>query len=200
MISSLRGIVISIDENGVFLIPEGSGVEFYVQVPDSSVFCAGMQVQLHTHLHWNSEQGPTLFGFKNTVERQLFLILISCSGVGPRLALAVLSHMQPAEFAAAVQQDDVRALSGLRGIGPKKAEQLIVFCRHKMGSFLENCCTQLPGHVRHFKGVADVLYSLNYGRSEVQRALTQLHQKSYEIEPTFDQLVRDALSTLAKRV
>ena len=65
---------------------------------------------LHTYLHWNQEQGPSIFGFASDIEREVFLLIISCSGIGPKIGLAVLAQIGSQSFIRAVQQEDIAGL------------------------------------------------------------------------------------------
>src|SRR5258708_4097906 len=124
MISFLQGIVF--DYNGNKLVLNVQGVGFDLQVSQAGTFVIGESVSLCVYLQWNQEQGPLLFGFHNELEKKVFLLVISCSGIGPKIALALLSALTPSVFLQIIQSGDEKALSGIPGIGAKKAEQMIV--------------------------------------------------------------------------
>jgi Holliday junction DNA helicase RuvA len=93
---------------------------FLVQVPQNAGLEVGSTVSLHTYLHWNQEQGPSIFGFNTDIEREVFLLIISCTGIGPKIGLAVLAQLGYQAFIRAVQQEDILALSRSAGLGPKR--------------------------------------------------------------------------------
>ncbi len=198
MLNHLKGTITKVEEQGV--IVEVAGMGFSILVPNAAVFQKGTQAELNVYMHWNQEQGPTLFGFSSVLEKKIFLLIISCSGIGPRIALALLHQLTPTAFVQAITTSNLNALSGVSGIGPKKAEQLLIQLRHKVGSlsammdeFVESAET-----VR-WKDVADALGSLNYSRQEVSRAMQYLHENHAGKTAPFDELFRHALSFLAKR-
>ncbi len=116
---------------------EVHGVGYEVLVPLSSfdrLPAVGSEVQLLTHLSIR-EDAHTLYGFVSAAERDLFRLLINTvSGVGPKLALNVLSGMSAAGVAAAVAAGDVKSLSGISGVGKKTAERIVVELRDKLGA------------------------------------------------------------------
>lgn len=198
MLSHVKGAVARVEDQEV--VVEVGGLGFSVLVPNAAVFQKGAAVELQLYMHWNQDQGPTLYGFGSPLEKKIFLLIISCSGIGPKIALAVLHQLTPAAFVQAIMTSNLDALSSVSGIGRKKAEQLLVQLRHKVGplseaveQFVESADT-----VR-WKDVADALGSLNYSRQEVTRAMQFLHESHAGKQAPFDELFRHALSYLAKR-
>jgi Holliday junction DNA helicase RuvA len=173
---------------------------FLVQVPQGGSFPIGSTISLHTHLHWNQEQGPSMFGFASEVERDVFLLIISCTGIGPKIGLAVLAQIGYQAFIRAVQQEDILALSKVSGIGAKKAEQIIVQLKHKVARFIKSG-VQLDdeGQSASWGMVTEVLESLSYSRTEISLAMKHLKQEYPETQLPFDQLMRHALSFLSKK-
>ena len=150
---------------------------------------------LLVHMHWNQENGPALFGFSTILEKNVFLMITSCSGLGPKLAMAVLAQLGAAEFLEAVQSANEDALSDVSGIGAKKAEQIIVQLKHKVAKLIESgihlgASTTLEK--RH--EISQVLKSLNYSRPEIAAAMNYLNENYPGTQVAFDQLVRHALA------
>lgn len=174
---------------------------FLVQVPNSASFEVGSSVSLHTHLHWNQEQGPSMFGFTSDVEREVFLLIISCTGIGPKIGLAVLAQLGYQAFIRAVQQEDILALSKVSGIGAKKAEQIIVQLKHKVARFIKsgNLMLDDDGQSASWGMITEVLESLSYSRTEISLAMKHLKQEYPDTQLPFDQLMRHALSFLSKK-
>ena len=198
MINSLSGIIKEINESLITLDVQGVG--FGVQVPQAGLFQVEQKVDLLVHMHWNQENGPSLFGFKNGLEKTVFLMITSCSGLGPKLAMAVLGQLGASEFLEAVQTGNEDALSAVSGIGAKKAEQIIVQLKHKVAKLVESG-THLGASATLEKRheISQVLKSLNYSRQEISAAMNHLNDQYPQSSVAFDQLVRHALAFLAKR-
>ena len=198
MINSLSGIIKdSIDST---VIVEVAGIGFGVQVAGARAFAIGQKVDLLVHMHWNQENGPALFGFNTSLEKSVFLLITSCSGLGPKLAMAVLAHLGAAEFISAVTQANQDALSAVSGIGAKKAEQIIVQLKHKVAKLVESGIDLgASGDLEHRQNICQVLKSLNYSSKEISAAMNYLNEQYPQSSVAFDQLMRHALSYLAKR-
>ncbi|WP_018955061.1 Holliday junction branch migration protein RuvA [Thioalkalivibrio sulfidiphilus] len=134
MIGRLRGELVS--KQPPFLLLDVQGVGYEIEAPLSTFYDLpepGGQVTLHTHLHVR-EDAHVLYGFASESERALFRSLIKVSGVGAKMALAILSGMTASEFSRCVLDGDVASLVRLPGIGRKTAERLVVEMRDRLGS------------------------------------------------------------------
>jgi Holliday junction DNA helicase RuvA len=201
MLSYLRGTICSILQNAIILDTHGIGFSF--QVPSPEFFQGKKEVTVPIYMHWNAENGPSLYGFSSDLEKTVFLLIISCSGLGPKIGLAVLHQMSPGAFLQAIQEGDHKALSGVNGIGAKKAEQIIVQLRHKVAKLVESGVAlegEAQASLEQWRNITQVLESLNYSRQEIERALSHLRETGGGKAPSFDGLVRKALSFLAKKV
>lgn len=171
-----------------------------VTVPFASSFQKDKNIELYTYMHWNQEQGPSLFGFATEAEKEIFLLVISCSGVGPRLGIAVLEDLGPQVFLDAIIEENEQALSKTSGIGQKKAEQMIVQLKHKVAKLIKSgLVVQSNTKASKIQEVSDVLKSLNYSKQEISAAMNHLGKSYTSQELNFDQLIRYALSFLAKK-
>ncbi len=197
MISTITGSIKAVE--GKLLTVDIGFLSLAVQVPLGAQFVKGKKVELFTHMHWNQEQGPTLFGFATELERMVFLLVISCSGLGPKIALAVLADLGPQAFIQAVQQGNDKVLSKVSGIGAKKAEQVIVQLKHKVAKLVKSG-VKLDGaaQLTQWNNITEVLESLNYSRAEITAAMKHLSNEYVGSDMPFDQLIRHALSFLAK--
>jgi len=173
-----------------------------VQIPRTHAFIQGEQVKIYTYLHWNAENGPSLYGFSSPVERSVFCVVISCSGIGPKIALAILSDIGAEGFLQSIQMADEQALSKVSGIGKKKAEQMIVALKHKVNALLESGTVTLEVDpcVMHMQDVSQALQSLNYSRGEINHAIDYIRKNVKTPDVTFDYLLRQALVYLSKQV
>ena len=198
MLASITGTIKAIKERSVHV--DMGVLGFQVSVANESLYHLEQKVHLCTYMHWNQEQGPTLFGFSNELEKTLFLTIIDCSGIGPKIGLAVLGDLGAERFIEIVQAEDEKSLSKVSGIGPKKAEQMIVQLKHKVAKLLDNGL-QVVGsaQVTQWQNIQEVLESLNYSRPEIMAAMKQLRESEPQINAPFDQLMRRALSFLAKK-
>jgi Holliday junction DNA helicase RuvA len=197
MLSYIEGVVKNAHEQAIIVETGSWGLSLAVANPFQ--FEIGSKMIIHTYLHWNQEQGPTLFGFAKELDRTIFLLIISASGIGPKLALAVLEEMGPAAFLDAIATDNIDALTKVSGIGQKKAEQIIVHLRHKVTALLKSGIeVGAAGTSKHWTQVTQVLSSLNYTQTEITRTMKHLHEEYPKSSMPFDQLMRHALSFLSK--
>jgi Holliday junction DNA helicase RuvA len=199
MIEHLHGTIASVRDATIVLVVQGVG--FTVQVPTSTIYHPQQQVALTTYLHWNQEQGPSLYGFVTELERKLFMMIIDCSGIGPKIALAVLANLGPERFIAAVHGNNEKELSSVSGIGPKKAEQMLIQLRDKVAKLIkmDSSLATMSTPLIPWNEAAQVLESLNYSKPEIADALKYVRDTHGQGEYAFDQLVRHALSFLAKK-
>ena len=201
MISFVKGKIIEVDEQAITVELPQCALGIQLSVTNATSYVQNKEVALHAYMHWNQEQGPSLFGFTTKTEKRIFVLMISCSGVGPKMALSALSQMQPAEFVRAVHENDAKALSTINGIGAKKAEQIIVQLKHKVAKLIDaDLVADDSGALKQIKGVSDVLLSLNYSRPEIAGALDYVKGSGGGQDCSFDQALRLAVSFLSKRV
>jgi holliday junction DNA helicase RuvA len=137
VIGRLSGVLI--EKQAPYLLIDVAGVGYEVQAPMTSFYplpVTGEKVILHTHLSV-SENAHQLFAFYTLEERRLFRTLIKVSGVGPKMALAILSGMPVNEFVQCVKGDNVAALVRVPGVGKKTAERLIIEVKDRLGDLAE---------------------------------------------------------------
>ena len=193
MIGSLHGEVIDKTEESVLL--EVGGVGYVVLAPTTLLdnLRVGIRTQLVTHLHVR-EQELTLFGFPNKEELELFRLLLKVQGIGPKVALAILSHLPAEALRQAVAREEAALFARVPGIGPKKAKQIVFQLRDKVG--LEDVFETTTPFSDTDGEVIAALTTLGYSVVEAQSALQQLPPEAKE-EST-EEKVRLALSSLAK--
>jgi holliday junction DNA helicase RuvA len=173
-----------------------------LQVAKSHAFAKDNPIKVYSYMHWNAENGPSLFGFSTVMERSIFKIIISCSGIGPKIALAILADLGAQSFIHAISTGDDQVLSKVNGIGKKKAEQIIVQLKHKVANLIETGTVDVSDmkDVAHFNDVSLALQSLNYSRIEIGRAMEFVKKNAKNESTTFDLLLRQALAYLAKQI
>ena len=198
MIATLHGVLA--EKNPSRLVVDISGVGYEVSVPLSTFYALGelgaeVDLRIHTHVR---EDALSLFGFATQLEIDLFGRLIAISGVGPRLALAVLSGLEPPDLLRAIQDSDIVRLQGIPGVGKKTAERISLELKDKLPS---NVLTE--GETKDFKNGTDqvrrdvmsALLNLGYHRPLAERAVKEV--LTGEVH-TFEETLRLALRELAK--
>ncbi|MBA3751457.1 Holliday junction branch migration protein RuvA [Candidatus Dependentiae bacterium] len=198
MISWLHGTVI--ESSAYALTVDVRGVGYSVTVVDYRLYSPGSTITLYIYFHWNQEQGPHLYGFNDLFSKDIFVAIISCSGCGPKIGLAILSHMKPQEFVQALIMADVKALSKVNGIGQKKAELIIMHLKDKIARFTPQVGVEEHLSLKKLTQVQGALEALHYKQSEISGALEYVHTNSDIEGSSFDELLRKALSFLAKRL
>lgn len=201
MFNTLRGKILETSDQKITLELPSLGISFTLFTPQSESFIKLQETSVFVHMHWNQEQGPSLFAFATAAQRDTFIVLLGCSGIGPKVALALLGSLQPHELVHAVTSGDHETISRVKGIGTKKAEQLMLYLKNKLEHIQDipevGSNSLLPAST--LTQVSQVLASLNYSRAEVQRAIGHLKTQSYDGSPEFAVLVRAALSFLSNR-
>jgi Holliday junction DNA helicase RuvA len=159
------------------ILVDVGGVGYELQVPMTTLFqlpAIGESVSLVTH-HAVREDAHTLYGFVDARDRELFRHLIRVSGVGPKLALTILSGMDSDSFARAVQAGDVKSLVAMPGVGRKTAERLLVEMRDRLASWLDELAVSGAGPAPaaappdKLRDAEDALVSLGYKPAEAAR-------------------------------
>jgi Holliday junction DNA helicase RuvA len=198
MIAHLRGVLLEKHPNRV--IVEVQGVGYDVHVPLSTFFKmaeSGGEIALRVHTHVR-EDALVLYGFGTVLELQLFERLIGVSGIGPKLALAVLSGMEPAELIAAIRHADVGRLTGIPGIGKKTAERIGLELKDKMAAIQMAEPAATPAATADIlrADVLSALVNLGYHRPLAERAV----DAALKVASTgpFESTLKLALRELAK--
>ena len=193
MIGFLKGEIIDKEETSLLI--EVNGVGYVVLAPTTllDILDVGVKTQIFTHLHVR-EQELTLFGFPDKEELELFRTLLKVQGIGPKVALAILSYIPPETLRQAVANEEAALLSRVPGIGPKKAKQIVFQLKDKVG-FDDIFVSATPISDTDGEVIA-ALTTLGYSVVEAQAALQQLPE-AVKGEPV-EEKVRVALSSLAK--
>ena len=199
MLDFLKGTVTEVKEKSLTLVVGGIG--FSLHVPMVKAFTTDTQAHLYTYLHWNQENGPSLFGFATPHERTVFLLIIDCPKIGPSIALNVLSQIPPGQFLEIVTSSNQAALSKINGIGEKKAAQIIVPLKHKVQKLINSgsLIIEQQQNFVQWHQISEVLLSLNYTRQEIARATQYLGEKYTGQNYQLDQLIRAALTFLSQK-
>lgn len=199
MIATISGIITSINEQSIVVEQAGIGFELNVATPLS--FSIQQQATIQTYMHWNQDNGPTLYGFNSSIEKTVFLLIISCSGIGPKIGLAVLNHLDPATFLQAIIEENIKVISSINGIGAKKAEQICVALKHKVAKLLKDqpTLTATSASLSNWKDLTDTLTSLGYSPTEIKSATNFLKENSVDATTPFSNILRKSLAFLASK-
>ena len=193
MIAHLRGRLISKHPNQAIVEASGVGYDVAISVPTfSDLPAVGSEVALHIHTHVR-EDAIALFGFLHADEKQLFEKLLTVSGIGPKLAITILSGMPTAEMVGAIRANDHARLTRIPGIGKKTAERMCVELRDKLEGFGAPQPAVAGSAVE--EDVISALTNLGYQRAlaekAVERAVAQAGREN------FDAIFRAALGVMA---
>jgi holliday junction DNA helicase RuvA len=169
LIAFLRGRLLEKHPNRVIVDVQGVGYE--VQVPVSSFYGmaeAGGDIALRVHTHVR-EDTIALFGFSTSLELQLFERLIGVSGIGPKLALAVLSGMEPDDLVHAIQRADVVRLTAIPGVGKKTAERIVLELKDRLSALAPTAEPAPRSSLRD--DLVSALLNLGYHRPALEKAV-----------------------------
>jgi len=194
MISYIQGTLAK--KTPTYVVIETNGVGFKLWIPLSSYEAfgeVGEKVLALTYLHAR-EDTLQLFGFATEEERELFQLLISVAGVGPRLAQGILSGISVEEFRRAVRNQDLVALTSAPGVGKKTAERLIVELREKIGGGKPDRTAVFPLQNTHAGEAVLALMSLGYKRTRAQEVVQSVFQEDDSL--SLEELIRRALKRL----
>jgi Holliday junction DNA helicase RuvA len=194
MIAHLRGRLIAKHPNQAIVEAGGVGYDVTISVPTfTNLPSVGTEVSLHIHTHVR-EDAIALFGFLRPDEKQLFEKLIAVSGIGPKLAITILSGMAAADLVTAIRGNDVARLTRIPGIGKKTAERMVLELRDKLQQF--GAAPAAPPLSAVEEDVLSALVNLGYQRTAAERALATAVKNGGSRE--FDALFREAMAALAK--
>lgn len=195
MISYVSGKLI--EKTPAYVVVETGGIGFQMWIPLSSYEALGdigSAVRVLTHLHVR-EDVLQLFGFSSREEKDLFQVLITVSGVGPRLAQGILSGISVDEFKRAVRDQDIDTLTSAPGVGKKTAERLVLELREKIGEEkIEGRILPTVGAATTADEAVSALVSLGYKRPKAQEKVQTVLRES----PSFsvEEVIREVLRRL----
>ncbi|GAV31561.1 holliday junction ATP-dependent DNA helicase RuvA [Coriobacteriaceae bacterium EMTCatB1] len=176
MIASLTGRLVSKDAAGCVIDVGGVGFRVLMSTSALSALPAeGREASVLTHLHVREDE-LALYGFAEPLEREVFLALLSVSGVGPKVALAALSALRPEALLDAVARQDAAFIASVPGIGKKTAERIVVDLKDRFGGGVREAAAPTAGGVREAE---QALLAMGFSAAEVATAL-----KGYDGPPS----------------
>jgi Holliday junction DNA helicase RuvA len=194
MIAHLRGRLLAKHPNQAIVEAGGVGYDVVISVPTfSDLPAAGSEVALHIHTHVR-EDALALYGFLRPAEKTLFEKLLTVSGIGPKLAITILSGMPADEMVGAIRGNDVAKLTRIPGIGRKTAERMVLELRDKLEIFIAVPAAAPVSAIE--EDVLSALVNLGYQRAAAERALATVGGNGKR--GSFDVIFREALAALSK--
>ena len=193
MIAHLRGKLIARHPNQAIVETGGVGYDITISVPTfSDLPQAGSEVALYIHTHVREDQ-LALYGFLRSEEKQLFEKLITVSGIGPKLAITILSGMPADDMVNAIRGNDVARLTKIPGIGKKTAERMTLELRDKLPAIGDQAASAVPSLSPVQDDVLSALVNLGYQRPAAEKVLSSIDRNG-----SFDAVFRAALAAMSK--
>jgi Holliday junction DNA helicase RuvA len=195
MIAHLRGKLIFKQPGQAIVEAGGVGYDVAISIPTFTALpSVGAEAALHIHTQVSDDQ-IALFGFLDREEKRLFERLITVSGVGPKLAIKMLSGLNPERTVQAIRSQDHAQLTRIPGVGKKLAERLVVELKDKLDDFAVAPVQQAVQGAA-VDDVLSALVNLGYQRPAAEKAIEQAVAKENELASDFDGLFRGALKII----
>lgn len=198
MINYIKGVLTA--KSPVLAVVEAAGIGWELKIPVSTyekLPRLGENCQLNTFLHF-TQDGPRLYGFASVAENELFQLLISVSGVGPRTAISIISTLSISTFIRAIQLGEEVILIKVPGLGKKSVQRLIVELKdsiHRIGEYLE------PGEMiqmdKNALEVESALLSLGFNAKDIQRVVSMITAEDKKL--TIEELIKETIKRLYQR-
>ena len=199
MIGYLKGTIDQLQTETCFIDVQGVGYRVFIPNSTREKLSVGMATRLYTYMNVR-EDALLLFGFATQEEHEMFLLLLSVSGVGPKMAMAILSGIKPEGIRIAISRKDLAALTRISGVGKKTAERIVLELRDKIGQIGVDAALQDGNELPESSGNAvnealAALVSLGYSQAEVLPRL----QKFAGSLGTPEELIRSVLREMGGR-
>jgi len=171
MISLIEGFIDSIDETSIVVKTNGFG--FIINVADPKLYHLNEEIILYIFFHFSSDNGPSLFGFKDKFEREMFKLIISCQGFGPKIALSFFKKISASNLYDLIKNNNLDEISCLPGIGKKKAESLVLNLKDKINKIILD---KKDIYALSRIEIIDTLKNLNYSSNEINKAIEYINE------------------------
>ena len=194
MIAHLRGRILSRQPNQVIVEAGGVGYDVAISVPTFTALPAeGAEAALFIHTHVREDM-IALFGFAEMAEKRLFEKLLAVSGIGPKLALTVLSGLSPERLVAAIRGHDHATLTRIPGIGKKTAERVVLELKDKLEDMATAPMAATTGPAG--EDVLSAMVNLGYPRAAALKAIEAAAERTPEAASSFELLFRAAMAAM----
>lgn len=204
MYAFIEGIMDSIEDTNVIVVTNGIGYEIMCANPYQFQSKLKEKVKIFTY-HYVREDQQLLFGFKEKEEKQLFIKLLSVSGIGPKSALAIIGSSSVGQIATAIEHEDEKFLTTFPGVGKKTARQIILDLKGKVTEWIGSTSTidgatdqehDTHENVKMFEEALEALRSLGYSEREIKRISTPLSKSS---STSVDEYIKKGLSLMMEQ-
>ena len=193
MITQLNGRLVTKSPTTIVVDCSGVGYEVHISLYTYGQLPEDENIRIHTHLQVR-EDAHTLYGFMDPLERSVFRLLLSVSGIGANTARTMLSSMSPQEVIQAIQTDNVAAIQAVKGIGAKTAQRVLVDLRDKVTQLAGVDEINIPSNNTQQDEALSALSVLGYPTKQTQKVIDAL----LHVEPTMpvERLIKNALNKL----
>ena len=194
MIEFVSGIIIEKKADYLILEANGIGYKIFISLNSfNSLPDLGTQFKINTFFHI-TENSQCLYGFNDIVEKELFLMLIGVSGIGPRTGISLLSAVKPLDFKQRIIAGEVKMLTSLPGIGPKTAKRIIIELKDK---FVKDGIEELPLEDSEIQNNTDAFYallSLGYKSNNIKSTINEILKLNPNIST--EKLIKESLKKI----
>lgn len=182
MLDFIKGQLESTEKDSIVVESSSIGYRLYMSTKSlAKLGEVGKQVKVYCYLSVK-EDGITLFGFADKAERNMFLRLITISGIGPKLAVAVLSGISTEELSFCIANADIKSLSSIKGVGKKTAERIILELRDKIGVELNEFSNMPKKNDSVAEEAVEALISLGFSQKEAQMFVSKVDTAGLTVE------------------
>ena len=196
MIAHLRGVLLTKSPNRVVIECAGVGYDVAISVATFSALPAeGTQTKLHIYTRVAEDQ-LALFGFSEIAEKRIFEKLLTISGIGPKLAITVLSGIDSARLVTAIRGGDHASLVRIPGIGKKTAERVVLELKDKLDDLATTPIEAAPNFGVVGEDALSALMNLGYARPVAMKAIETAVQRSPDVKGSFEELFRAAMANI----
>jgi len=193
MITQINGRLVEKTPTQLVLDCNGLGYAIHISLHTFSQIGAEENIKLYTHLQVR-EDSHTLFGFHTTIERSIFLLLISVSGIGASTARTMLSSLEPKQIQQAIVSEDLNTIKSVKGIGLKTAQRVLIELKDKMMNLFDGEEIQIFGNNTIKDEALSALEVLGYSRKQSERIMDQIIQIAPD--SSVEELIKEALNKL----
>lgn len=195
MISFLKGNILSCKPTRVVLDVHGVGYEINIPLSTYEKISGTTSTQLFIHMVVR-ENGISLYGFNSEEEQQIFSLLLSISGIGPSIAISILSSMTPQQILSAIKNNHIAAFTSIPGIGQSKSEKIIFELKRKLKK-LDAILSQESATIPYMKDAIEALVSLGFDEKQASSTVSLVCSKNSEIT-NIETIIRLSLKQLSK--
>ena len=200
MIAHLTGKILHQDEQTVVIDVNGVGYEVFVgSSKEMRIGELGAQVSVWVYTYVREDQ-ITLFGFREPLQKKIFLILTGINGIGPKLAMAVLCHLSPGELVDAVTMSNTKVLRSVSGVGPKMADRMVLELKDKLGAVVKMAewkeLAGGSGDLTVWRELTDALSGLGFADQQIRNVIRLLRKELEDKAPELNELLKLALQKI----